>query len=188
MKVITISGYKPHELGIFQENHPGVRYIKTALKKSILRFIDEGLEWVLISGQLGVELWAGEVVIDLTLDHPQLKLGVLTPFLEQESLWKEDKQEYYQFILSQADFVDSITKRPYENPWQFRSKNKFLVEKSDGLIVMFDDEKQGSPQYLLKEAQKKAEKVNYEIVIITPYDIQLIIEEEQLENPENWSQ
>ena len=34
-------------------------------------------------------------------------------------------------IFSQADFVDSITKRPYENPGQLKAKNQYLVEKSD---------------------------------------------------------
>ncbi|MEH6953251.1 SLOG family protein, partial [Neobacillus drentensis] len=58
MKVLTISGYKPFELGIFKNDHPSVLFLKAAIKKSLIPMLDEGLEWVLISGQLGVELWA----------------------------------------------------------------------------------------------------------------------------------
>ncbi|GAA3327349.1 hypothetical protein GCM10020331_066930 [Ectobacillus funiculus] len=47
-------------------------------------FLEEGLEWVLISGQLGVELWTAEVVFELQMEYPDLKLAVFTPFLEQE--------------------------------------------------------------------------------------------------------
>lgn len=65
----------------------------------------------MISGQLGVEIWAAEVVFDLQLDYPELQLAVLTPFLEQEEKWNDVNKELYEFVLSQADYVDSITKR-----------------------------------------------------------------------------
>ncbi len=55
MKVLAISGYKPFELGIFKYDHPSVWYIKAAIKKALLPFVEDGLEWVLISGQLGVD-------------------------------------------------------------------------------------------------------------------------------------
>lgn len=40
------------------------------IKKKLIDLIEDGLEWVLISGQLGVELWAAEVVIDLKNQYP----------------------------------------------------------------------------------------------------------------------
>ena len=83
------------------------------------------MEWVIISGQLGVELWVAEVVFDIQEEYPDVKLAVFTPFLEQEENWKEDSREYYEFILSQADHVDSITKRKYESPEQFKLKINF---------------------------------------------------------------
>ncbi|MDT2047414.1 hypothetical protein CHN50_00135 [Priestia aryabhattai] len=179
MKVLTISGYKPFELGIFNDQHPGISYIKKAIMKRLVPLIEEGLEWVLISGQLGVELWAAEVVFDLQLEYPQLQLGVLTPFLDQEEKWNEANKELYEFILSQADFVDSITKKKYESPNQFRLKNQFLIEKSDGICIVYDEEHEGSPKFMLKVAQDKAEKSDYPIITITSYDLQDIVEEEK---------
>ena len=55
MKVIAVTGYKPFELGIFK-NDAGVECIK-ALHRKLTNFVEDGLEWVIISGQLGVELW-----------------------------------------------------------------------------------------------------------------------------------
>lgn len=56
-------------------------YIKRAIKKQLLSLLDEGLEWVLISGQLGTELWAAEVVYELQEEgFEHLQLGVITPF------------------------------------------------------------------------------------------------------------
>ncbi|NRD80526.1 DUF1273 domain-containing protein [Bacillus sp. BRMEA1] len=178
MKVLTISGYKPFELGIFKKDHESVFFIKTALKKELSSLIDDGLEWVLISGQIGVELWAAEVVFELQLKYPELKLAVITPFLNQEDSWNENNREWYESILSQADFVDSITKKGYENPWQFRLKNQFFLEKSDGLLLLYDQEKEGSPKYLFELAHQFQENHEYMIRLITFYDLQLTVEEE----------
>ena len=34
-------------------------------------------------------------------------------------------------FLLEADFIDSVSRKPYEKPWQFRLKNQFFIEKSD---------------------------------------------------------
>ncbi|MBM7703272.1 DUF1273 domain-containing protein [Metabacillus iocasae] len=179
VKVLAITGYKPYELGIFDQKHVGITYIKKAIHKRLQPLIEEGLEWVIISGQLGVELWAAEVVLDLQLEYPDLKLAVLTPFLEQEEKWNETNQEWYEFIISQADFVDSITKKKYENPAQFRVKNQFIVAKSDGLLIIYDEEHEGSPQYMFEAAQQKKDRTDYQIYTVTSYDLQDIVEDEQ---------
>lgn len=178
-KVVAVTGYKPFELGIFKQDHEGVGYIKKAIHKKLVPLIEEGLEWVIISGQLGVELWAAEVVFDLQLEYPQLQLGILTPFLEQEEKWNEQNKELYEFICSQADFMDSITKRKYESPEQFRMKNQFFIQKSDALLVMFDEEHGGSPKFMYETAKKYAERYPYDIWTITSYDLQDIVEEEK---------
>lgn len=186
MKVLTISGYKSFELGIFKNDDQAVQYIKRAIEKSLVGFVEDGLEWVIISGQMGVELWAAEVVFDLQLNYPELKLAILTPFLNQESKWNEVNKEYYEFILSQADLVDSITKREYESPVQFRQKNQFLIKKSDGLLLVYDEEKQGSPKFLLETARQKANSGNYFISLINFSDLQVVVEEENMKNNDFW--
>ncbi|ALC92744.1 hypothetical protein AM500_10435 [Bacillus sp. FJAT-18017] len=180
-KVITISGYKPFELGIFQPDHPAASYIKAAYKKEILPLVETGLEWVLISGQLGAELWAAEAVFELQEDFPDLKLAVITPFLEQEEKWNDKNKEWYESILLGADYVDSVTKKKYDSPNQFRLKNQFLIKKSDALILLYDSEKEGSPKFMYEMAQQ----VNgYPVRLITFYDLQQIVEEEQLKKYE----
>jgi uncharacterized phage-like protein YoqJ len=181
VKVAAVSGYKPFELGIFKQNHPSVEYIKKALRKSIESLLEQGLEWVIISGGLGTELWAAEVVYELRdSGFVDLKLGVITPFLNQEESWSEQNKEWYESILMEADFIDSITKRPYEKPWQFRMKNQFFVEKSDVLLLFYDEDKEGSPKYLYETAKLYQGDHDYPIYMIQFYDLQMLVEEEQL--------
>ena len=178
--VAAVTGYKSFELGIFKEDEPALKYIKKALQKQLVSLLEEGLEWVLISGQMGTELWTAEVVFDLQPDYPDLKLAVLTPFLNQEEKWNDNNKEYYEMIISQADFVDSVSKQPYTNPAQFRNKDNLLLHKSDTVIILYDEEKEGSPQYFFRAAKEYQQNKPLEIRQITFMDLQWIVEEEQL--------
>ncbi|MCK0472024.1 DUF1273 domain-containing protein [Halalkalibacter sp. APA_J-10(15)] len=179
MKVVAISGYKAHELGIFDSNHEAITYIKKAIENRLKPLCDQGLEWVIISGQLGVELWSAEVVFSLKQEYKDLRLAVLTPYLEQESRWKEETQQYYQSILDRADFNDSISKRPYASPVQLKQKNEFILSKADGLILFYDEENPGSPRFMFDLAKKMTDRGDVELIQITAMDMNELIQEEQ---------
>ncbi|WNC12130.1 DUF1273 domain-containing protein [Brevibacillus brevis] len=181
LKRLFVSGYKAHELGIFHEKNPGLAIIKKALKRELVRFLEEDLEWVIISGQLGVEMWAAETVLELKKEYPHLKLAVITPFLNQEEKWKEETQDYYRNIVMQADYMNSVYQTPYQGAWQLGEKDKFLLSHSDGILLVYDEENEGSPKFLSKLAAKKAELGDYQVFRINAYDLQTIAEEQQQE-------
>lgn len=179
IKSLYVSGYRPHELGIFNEKHPGSAIIKKAIENELRALIDDGLEWVVISGQQGVETWTAEVVIQLKKEFPQLKYSIITPFLDIEKNWNEQKQEKFFYIQSQADFVTSVTKKPYEAPWQFIEKDKFIIQNTDALLLVYDEDHEGSPKYVKRLAEKYMEQYDYILHTITSYDLQVIAEEIQ---------
>lgn len=183
MRVLAVSGYKHYELGIFNETHEGIYYIKKAIEQRLRQWLEEGLEWVVITGQTGVELWCSEVVFNLQEEFNTLKLSVLQPFLNQEERYNEAQKIKYEEMLLFADHVDAITKRPYESPAQFRVKNDFLVKHTDALLLLYDEEKMGTPKYLLQRAKQKE---NYPIYFITPYDLEWVVEEERWMNQSEW--
>ncbi|MFE5320347.1 SLOG family protein [Paenibacillus sp. NPDC056579] len=181
MKRVVVTGYKAAELGIYSLKHPGIPIIKKAIKKQIVALLDEGLEWVIVSGQWGVELWAAEAVLELQEEYDTVQLAVITPFLEQDENWSEEKRSVYSSILQRANYVNSVTKTKYDGPWQFKEKNKFLLRNSDGIIVLYDEEKEGSPKFIKEQALHLAKQHDYRILSITANDLQNIVEEEQFE-------
>lgn len=183
MKVMYITGYKPFEYGIFKNDHEGVTYIKKAIKQRLTPFVEEGLEWVIITGQLGTELWAAETVYELREEfggRPQV--GVITPYLNQEESWKEDNKEYYESVIGRADFVGSIYQKPYEGPHQLKMKNEYLVKKSDAMLLLYDEEREGSPKFALNEAKKQGEYRDYPVFQVSFDDLQQAGEEQ------NWAE
>jgi uncharacterized phage-like protein YoqJ len=169
------------ELGIFSLKHPGIDIIKKAITKKLISLIDDGLEWVIVSGQWGVELWAADAALELREQYKDLQVAIITPFLEQDENWSEEKKTYYQHICNKANYLNSVTKSKYVGPWQFAEKNKFLLRNSDGMILVYDEENEGSPKYMKEQALKLARSKDYPIFSINAYDLQSIADEEQPE-------
>lgn len=187
-KACVITGYKPHELGIFSVNHPSIEILKYSLRNKIVQSMDEGIEWFVISGQTGIELWAADVILDLKKEGYPAKLAVLIPFLNQEEKYPDPVKTDYHRIMEEADFSDAISKKNYENPAQFRQKNVFLVSNSSGCLIVYDEESPGSPQYFLSVARQKAVHETYTINMITRFDLEDAEQEFRMQDPSFWAE
>ncbi|WP_373895406.1 SLOG family protein [Virgibacillus sp. CBA3643] len=183
MRILTVTGYKPMELNIFKEDDPRIAFIKAAIEKRLIDFLEEGLEWVLISGQMGVELWTAEIVLDLKETY-DVNIAIFPPFENQESRWPEELQEKYQELTTVCDFYKPIYHGDYKGAYQFKAKNMWLVDKSDGCLMLMDDEFPGSNRFF-HEAAKNA-KEDYPIFTITPADLDDAVEEMRMADPDYW--
>ncbi|MBU9714849.1 SLOG family protein [Evansella tamaricis] len=183
--VLAISGYKPHELGIYNEKHVQLDHLKYAIKKKLQELVEEfGIQWILTSGQPGVELWAAEAAIGLKEMYP-IKVATLAPFYEQQERWSDPVKELYTYIWEQSDYNDYISKRKYEHSSQLRQKNQFIIDKSDAFLVLYDEHLEGSPSFYLNYAKKREAVSDFPIFYLTPDDIEDVIRESQEEN--NWN-
>jgi uncharacterized phage-like protein YoqJ len=184
MKILTVSGYKSMELGIFKENDPRVTFIKATIEKRLIGFIEEGLEWVLISGQMGVEMWTAEVIFDLQENY-DIQLGLFPPFENQDNRWPDNLKEKYEELLMLADFYKPLYQGDYKGAYQFKAKNQWFIDKSDGCLLLMDEEFPGSNKYLFDAA--KATDKEYQIFIITPSDLDDAVEEIRMSDPNYWT-
>ncbi|WP_181348339.1 SLOG family protein [Thalassobacillus sp. CUG 92003] len=187
MKKVVVTGYKPTELGIYNADDPRIFYIQATIKKRLTALIEEGLEWVLISGQMGTELWAAQVVADLR-DSYDVRLAILPPFLNQEKRWPEEVQLLYEEMTMLADYYQPIYNKEYEGPFQFKRKDRFLIEHSDGCLVLYDPETPGSPEYFLNHAQHYHDKGGYPVYYVTAMDLEDTVEEIKMADPDYWTQ
>ncbi|NQN51560.1 DUF1273 family protein [Streptococcus suis] len=46
---LLISGYRHTDLGIFNDKDPRIPIIKTAIKKSMTQFLEDGVEWFIFT-------------------------------------------------------------------------------------------------------------------------------------------
>lgn len=172
IKRLYISGYQGFEMGIFNQKDPWVTVIKHALKRELKNYLENGLEWVMTGGTLGCEIWAGQVALELKEEYPELKLALIFPFEEFGSKWNENNQLLLTELKTKADFVDSVSHHPYQNPVQFRNHTEFLLNHTEGSLLIYDPEFPGKTKYLLASIERFQEKNPYELQMISMDDLE----------------
>lgn len=132
MTEILVTGYKSFELGIFDDKDKKIGIIKKALRKDLVAYLDEGVDWFILTGNLGFEYWALEVLNELKQDYP-LKTATIFPFENHGSQWNEKNQEKLA-LFKASDFV-KFSFPSYESPQQFKQFKQFLIENTQGAYL-----------------------------------------------------
>lgn len=172
MRNYYITGYSHFNLGIFNEQDERLKIIKNFLRKIEIELLEDGIDWFLFSGQLGIEYDAFNEALQLKEEYPDLKLGVLFPFERFGENWNEKNQLRLSDYHQRADFVDYVSKRPYETPAQLKKHTQFLLSHTEGSVLLYDEEYPSRTRYFLKDAQQYSEHHPYQIQQYRLEDIQ----------------
>ncbi|MEQ5891491.1 DUF1273 domain-containing protein [Streptococcus suis] len=152
-KSLLVTGYRYTDLGIFSEKDPRLHIIKSAIRRNFIRFLEEGVSWFILTGQLGFEYWSLEVLEDLRAEGYQLSIATIFPFENHGEQWNEANQAKLA-RFKQVDFVKYAYPR-YENPGQFRDYNQFLLDNTTGCYLFYDSENETNLKYLYHMVLKK---------------------------------
>ena len=171
MNSLLIMGYTSFDLVIFNEKDIKVSIIKKTIRRKLINFLEEGLRWVIFTGNLGFEYWALEVAKELQTDY-EFQIGTIFPFETHGQNWNENNQIKLA-SFKQVDFV-KYAFEAYENPGQFRQYNEFLLENTEGSFVFYDEENETK---LKNMVEKMKQSSNYEVYLLNFEDLQETFEE-----------
>ncbi|MFE0558300.1 DUF1273 domain-containing protein [Paenibacillus sp. FSL W8-0187] len=181
MENILVTGYRAHELGIYNNKHQGIPYIRQAIANRLIPLLEEGLQWVITPGQYGVDLWAVEAAIELKSRYPHLRCSILTAYQNPEAQWNDDKKAYFQELMKGVDFYAPVSKSPYQGPWQFTARDDLLLRKTDGILLVYDEDGgEASPKFIKERALKKQTADGYRFISIGSEEIQAVADEENM--------
>ena len=171
MNSLLIMGYNSFDLGVFNEKDLKVSVIKKAVRKKLISFLEEGLQWLIFTGNLGFEYWALEVAKELQIDY-EFQIGTIFAFENQGKNWNEANQIKLA-SFKQVDFV-KYAYETYENPSQFRQYNDFLLENTEAAFVFYDEENETKLKYMIEKMRNTAD---YDIYFLNFEDLQETFEE-----------
>ncbi|MDT2806327.1 DUF1273 domain-containing protein [Vagococcus lutrae] len=172
IKRLWLSGYRSYELGVFKKDDPKEKIIKKVLRERLIYLIENGTEWIISSGNLGVELWGIEIAEELKSIYPEIKTSLIFPFADFGSQWNETNQFALTTAKNKVDFVDSVSHQPYTSPSQLKNHTQFLLTHTDGALLVYDSEFEGKPSYIYRDIQKKQEHSSYFLELISMFDLQ----------------
>lgn len=139
------TGHRPEKLNRSEAE------IKKDLETAILQAINDGFVTFITGMARGVDIWAGEIILQLRKQNPNLHLIAASPYEGFEKRWSADWQRRYKGILEEADFVRFVCKGYSKTCFQIR--NEWMVDRSARVIAIYNGEV-GGTQNTIKYAEK----------------------------------
>jgi len=136
----------------------------TDILKDVLNDILDGTSSVdIMSGMsLGSEQIVAELAIKAKKKHPELRLIAAIPFEGRDSVWSTKASFKYQRLLRDSDKVECVSKGGFDIT-KIYARNKFVVDKSDCLISVWNGDNGG----IAKSIQMAKDK-GIPVIIINP--------------------
>lgn len=147
MVSVLVVGYKAFDLGIFGDKDQRLKIIKAAIRRDLIYILENGMKWLVFTGNLGFEVWVLEVAKELQEEY-NFQLATIFIFENQGENWNEVNQEKLANFKN-VDFI-KYAYPSYENPSQFRTYNQFLLESTDGAYLFYDEENETKLKYLYR--------------------------------------
>jgi len=163
----AITGHNPQRFKFkYNEQAPLCLKIKTALSEQIKTLYSKGVRLFYVGCAVGVDTWAAEIIIDLKrqAEFSDMELFCAIPFADHNEKFTDGQKKRYENILSQCTDKEVINR--HLSPTAYKRLNYFLVDKSQHLIAIFDQDK--SDRSGLVQMVNYAKKNNLEITYIHP--------------------
>ena len=126
----TISGADKCSFGL-DEKHPDCISLKLRLLTKIADLYSEGVTDFVCNCEIGIPLWAAEMVLCSKSCH-NVKLNIVTPYETQAALWTDEWRERYYTIHEKADSVTILNKQFSDT--SYNDCNRYMIDNSDILL------------------------------------------------------
>lgn len=158
-KTVCFTGHRPEKFTGCPDNKDNViSILKSVLYYSIEQAINDGFEYFITGMAEGVDLWAGEYVLELKKKHPNIHLICAVPYPQKGKKSNRNRYGPYAHILKNADDVICIS--PAYHSDCFKNRNYYMVEHSARLICVIQHFRSGTAQ-TFNYAKKRGLQINY---------------------------
>ena len=147
-------GHRPEKLDASPEE------VRAWLEKEIDRAIADGYTTFISGCAMGVDIWAGRIVLSKKAEHPSLRLIAATPWPGFASRWTDEWKRQYDELLKDADLVYTVSEHYREDV--FRQRNQWMADHSRRLIAYFSGAPGGT-----KDTVEYARAQGLEVVVST---------------------
>ena len=149
------TGHRPEKLNASEEE------VKSWLESQIDQAIIDGYVTFITGCAMGVDIWAGQIVLRKKAENPEIHLIAATPWPGFSSRWNDEWRQQYSELLKNADLVINVCSH-YHNG-VFQQRNEWMVDHSNRVIAFFNGAPGGT-----KNTIDYAENKGIEVVTNNP--------------------
>ena len=130
------TGHRPEKLRRSEQE------IRAELEREIRRAVADGFTVFITGMARGIDIDAGEIVLQLRAEGFPVRLICASPYQGFENSWNWEWQRRYNVIMKDADLVRYICPRYYRGCFQIR--NEWMVNHSSRVIAVFNGQLSGT--------------------------------------------
>ena len=154
MQTCCCTGHRPKsfpfQYGIDTKRYNA--YLQTLLQKVELAINGYGVANFISGMALGVDLDFAEIVLKLRKKYP-IALECAIPCPNQTLKWRVTDKLRYESILKRADKITTVSDR-YTSDCMLK-RNRYMVDKSELIIAVFNGAPQGGTWYTISYAERE---------------------------------
>lgn len=142
-RTVCFSGHRPEKLPLKGNSGTNViRYLKSILYKEILDSITAGYDRFITGLARGVDLWAGEILMELKADGEKISIIAVKPYKAHGDNFVGEEKYSLGRLISNADEVICLADEYKKSCYQRR--NEYMVDHSGKLIAVVSDYRSGT--------------------------------------------
>jgi len=146
------TGHRPEKLKRAEDE------IKKGLEEAILKAIRDGYTTFITGMARGVDIWAGQIVLRLRQNNPDLRLIAALPYPDCDTRWSASWRRQYAEVLKAANLVKCIS--PQYSMASFQKRDEWLVDQASRVNAVYDGVP-GGTKNTIDFAVKRGVEVEY---------------------------
>lgn len=173
MESCAVAGPKPTRFKFgYKEDNSLCRKIKKAMLRQFRRlYRKRGVRRFYIGGAIGVNLWAGELLLKLKEEpgYEDLELVVVLPFPGHDAKWDVRSRKRLEYLVRHS--VEHLTTGTEDCRESYISQNRYLVDHAQYLVAVSEEhraQETGSFQVTAYAREK-----GLEIIYINPDTVEV---------------
>ena len=130
------TGHRPEKLVV------PIGKVITGLQQEIEKAIEDGFSTFITGMARGVDIWAGEIVLELRDKGRPIRLICASPYHGFEEGWSDEWKQRYRSVMTKSDLVRFIC--PGYSSGCFQRRNEWMVDHAARVIAVFNGQQSGT--------------------------------------------
>ena len=156
-KFCCVTGYRPQKFPWeYGEGKEHKKYLAD-MARQIEKLIENGFNYFISGGALGVDQDFAEAVLHAKQIHPEIKLEIAVPCKNQADHWSKVAQLRYFSILERADKVVVLSE--HYTRFCMQKRNEYMVNRSGLVLAYWNGEETGGTWNTISYAKISQKKI-----------------------------
>lgn len=150
----AFTGHRPAKFSFgYDEDSEKCIRLKLLMAQQIRGLIESHVSVFHTGMAQGVDQWAAEIVLDMKRQYPHIQLMAVVPCETQANKWSPEQRERYFNTLAVCD--DVITLNARYTPQCMLERNRYMVDRANYLLAVYDGSAKGGTAYTVRYAREK---------------------------------